>query len=95
MTAYYVYPLTRQEFEGFSDAFPNLSQRNEEFHVIDDRFYGWLDPEDYENRRRIVLTPEEDEVFILARTGRADWDFVRWIARNEIPMAPPIQIYMW
>lgn len=93
MTAFYVYPLNRQDLQGFREAFPEIEHRNEEFIIIDDRFYGWMDPEDFENRRRLVLTPQQDEVFILVRTGRADWDFIRWVARNEIEMAPPIQFF--
>lgn len=94
MTAFYVYPLNREQFESFSETFPDLEKRNDDFIVVNNQFYGWMDPEDFENRRRIVLTPEGDDVFVLAKTGRADWDFVRWVARNEIPMAPPMQIYI-
>ena len=95
MTAFYVYPLSTDLYEAFFEDFPDLFQRNEEFHVESNRFYGWIDPPDFENRRRLVLTPAENEVFILARVGRADWEFVRWVARNDIQMNPPLQIYLW
>ena len=95
MTAFYVYPLSLELYEAFSENFPDLSRRNEEFQVENTRFYGWVDPPDFQNRRRMVLTPAEDEVYILARSGRADWDFVQWIAHNDIRMDPPLQIYLW
>lgn len=95
MSVFYVYPLSPEEFHAFTTIFIDLPQRNDEFIICShpNSIYGWLDPETVDNRRRVVLTPAEDVIYVLAHTGRADWDFVRWIAANEIPMGPPIQIY--
>lgn len=95
MSAFYVYQLNPEQFHAFTNTFTDLAQRNEEYITCSpgNTIYAWLHPEDMENRSRIVLSPEENVIYVLARTGRADWDFARWLTANQIPMNPPIQIY--
>ena len=97
MSSYYVYPLSRARFRVFKEDFPNYKQRNDDFIIVKHRYCGWLDPPDMENRRRMTLTinSHNDEIFILARSGRGDWDFAQWLSANDITMPPPIQIYSW
>ena len=95
MTAFYVYQLTPEQYTNFSDLFPDLAQRNEDFRVVTNTLHVWEDPPDLENRRRIILRPAEENVFILAKSGRGDWEFARWLATNEIPMPPPPHVYLW
>lgn len=93
MTDWYVYLLTRDQFRDFARYIENLVERNDEFHVYTAPFQAWLDPETSENRRRVVLEPGPNEVFVVAKSGVADWDIVRWIALVNIRMDPPPIIY--
>lgn len=95
MTTFYVYPLSLEDYQQFLDNFPDIERRNEGFRIIESRHTGWLDPPDFENRRRLVITPRNHEVIVLVKSGRDDWEFVRWLARNEIPMDPPLEMYLW
>lgn len=95
MSEFYVYPLALPVYEGLLQSFPDLLRRNEEFQVITERYWGWLDPPEFENRRRIVLDPPNGRIFLLAKTGRPDWEIAGWLSRNELPTPPPTMVYLW
>lgn len=91
--SWYMYTLSRKDYEGLRRSFPELLNRRSEFKRIQRPFLAYRDPPGVGRRRKEMIKPSKRKVQVLAKSGRGDWDFALWLNANKLYHPPPPELW--